>query len=112
MIKHNKMIEIAFGNYKANIIGLTTHVYGNNTMAVVAHIRRYQGIVISINLEPVNSLLLGEGEFFVKNYSEGKPFADVLIEAGWLVPTGVIGRQGFIACPACRIGKAAIILER
>lgn len=56
---------------------------------------------VSLNL-PRDMGKLDDGEFFVKNYSEGEYFYNALISHGILSETGATVPSGFVDIPICK----------
>ena len=62
---------------------------------------------LSVNI-PAEAHQLHSGEFFLKNYSENAPIAQMLLNEGYIVLTGAIARSGYVECP---VAKLSDVLE-
>jgi hypothetical protein len=55
---------------------------------------------------------LQPGEFIAKDYAEAEKIFNALGAAGWLEPTGVTFRSGFVECPVCRLTELGLANSR
>lgn len=78
--------------------------YDNGTLAVQAYTTDGEAAAtVSVNL-PNHAHLLGENEFFLKDYSENAPIAAALIERGIIeILPRTLAQSGFVALKTARI---------
>lgn len=60
---------------------------------------------ISVNIPNEAYNLMQEGEFFLKNWSEGQATAEALIDSGILIDSGSSVQTGFVRAPIVSVKK-------
>lgn len=115
------MVEFKIGKSTGKIRGFHLKRYGqNDARAVFAEIEWEDGDVentvpVSVNLNDASngfaSTKLPPDEFYAKSYSEGEIIHNALVNAGWVEPSGLVARTGFVQVPRCRLSSEAIILS-
>jgi len=88
---------------EAVITALFNTEYNDGNFAVLAEITYNDGEVenvpVSVNLPEKASMLNPPKEFFLKNWSEGKPLADALLQSGLIKETKTSVTSGFVTVP-------------
>ena len=105
-------LKITYDSGTCEVISLRKTEYSDGNLAVVANLIwddcNAEKVRVSVNL-PDQTNVLGDGEFYAKNWSEGERMFNVLISAGWIVDTGRGGQSGFVRPPVCKIGSDAVM---
>ena len=111
------MVTIDLFGTKVNILGLIEREYADGNFAVMAKLEYPDGeseeLAMSCNL-PEHAHKLNKGEFFLKDWSENKPFATELLDLDYIEPTGMAQPTGYVTALICKIsdrGKEFFILQ-
>lgn len=84
------------------IIKLTETKYADGNKAVFAAWDDGDLSKVSVNLPGIAGQLQ-DGEFFLKDYTEGEPQAKALLASGAVIKTGFTAQAGYAAVPIVKI---------
>jgi len=91
------------------IVALFEHQYNDGNLCILAERVFDDGETertpISVNIPNEAYNLMGEGEFFLKNWSEGEETAKALIDSGILIDSGSSVPTGYVRAPIVTIKK-------
>ncbi len=94
-------------NYR--IVALFEHKYNDGNRCILAERVFEDGekerTPISVNIPNEAYNLIGEGEFFLKNWSEAEEAAKALIDSGVIIDSGSSVQTGFIRAPIVSVKR-------
>jgi hypothetical protein len=90
------------------ILRLETTEYNDGNLAVIAVWDDGERHPVSVNIPDQAFNLIGEGEFFLKNWSESEELAAKLIASGAVVDTGSTVPTGYVRAPICKLQEVTV----
>jgi hypothetical protein len=84
------------------IVSLEKTTYSDGNLAVLAVWDDGERHAVSVNI-PDQAGKLGEGEFFLKNWSESEELAKALFASGKVIDSGATVQTGYVEAPIARL---------